>query len=87
LYAGAVISVSGAVHTQRLLESSGSREGAFQAAVGPPEEYVTVGKLEKSLLMYAGLRPDNCFLDVEAVAQHLGFDLIEVHRSDEPFFP
>jgi len=55
-----------AAQTRRLLESWDSREGALQAAIGSasPEDYETVGRLEKSLLVYAGLRPEDFLLDV-----------------------
>ncbi|MGH9099151.1 MAG: hypothetical protein ACRDV8_02850, partial [Acidimicrobiales bacterium] len=53
-------------HTRRLLETWGSREGALQAAVGSatPAEYEMVGRMEKLLLIYAGLRPDDALVDL-----------------------
>ena len=68
-----------AEHTRRLLESWGSREGALQAAVGSatPEEYEMVGRLEKLVLIYAGLRPDDFLLDIGC-----GSGRLAVHLAD-----
>ena len=64
-------------HTKRLLESWGSREGALQAAVGSatPEDYEMIGKLEKALLIYAGLRPDDTLVDIGCGSGRLAVQL------------
>lgn len=68
-----------AEHTRMLLESWGSREGALQAAVGSanPQSYELVGRLEKLLLLYAGLRPDDLLLDIGC-----GSGRLAVHLAD-----
>lgn len=81
-----------AEQTRRLLDSWGSREGALQAAIGSatPEEHELIGRLEKALLVYAGLRPDESVLDVGCgsgrlavqladwlVGQYLGTDVVQ----------
>ncbi len=55
-----------AEHTRSLLESSGSRDGALQAAVGSPtpEDYELMGRMERSILVHAGLRPEDVLLDI-----------------------
>lgn len=68
-----------AAHTQKLLESWGSEEGALQAAVGSatPEEYELIGRLEKLLLLYAGLGRDDFLLDIGC-----GSGRLAVHLAD-----
>ena len=64
-------------HTRRLLESSESRKGALQAAVGSatPEEYELVGRVEMRLLIYAGLQPDNSLVDIGCGSGRLAVQL------------
>lgn len=66
-------------HMNELLESWGSREGALQAAVGSvtPEDYEAVGRVEKAVLLYAGLRPDDFLLDVGCGSGRLAVQLSE----------
>lgn len=66
-----------AEHTRRLLESWDSREGALQAAVGSatPEEYEMVGRMEKLLLVYAGLRPGDFLVDIGCGSGRLAVQL------------
>lgn len=65
-------------HTRRLLETWGSREGALQAAIGSAtrEEYELIGSVEKALLVYAGLRPDESLLDVGCGSGRLAKQLV-----------
>jgi ubiquinone/menaquinone biosynthesis C-methylase UbiE len=68
-----------AEHTRRLLESWESPEGALQAAVGSatPEEYEMVGRMERLLLMYAGLRPGDSLVDVGCGSGRLAVQLAD----------
>lgn len=63
--------------TEKLLQSWGSREGALHAAVGSAtaEEYEIVGRVEKSLLVYAGLQSNDVLVDIGCGAGRLAAHL------------
>jgi SAM-dependent methyltransferase len=66
-------------HTRRLLDTWGSREGALQAAVGSAtsEGFEMMGRIEKALLVYAGLQQEDFLVDVGCGSGRLAVHLVD----------